>query len=186
MASSYQAKHGFPLVIAPEGLSKRAILGICQARLRNSRSVELTTCLAEARKIACARLRSVASPAATGRLTCHVLDTCHGRPAAGMTVSLRYLGRKAGNEASPQVLGDFVTNSDGRLESPVLSGAQLKEGFYEWTFFVGEYFAMLGVPTLGTPFLDEVPIRFGIDNPESNYHVPLLCSPWSFSTYRGS
>ena len=73
-----------------------------------------------------------------------------------------------------------MTNSDGRLPNgPALEGAALVDGVYEWTFGVGDYFAIAGVPTAGTPFLKEVPIRFGIDNPEKHYHVPLLASPWS-------
>ena len=86
-----------------------------------------------------------------------------------------------------EVVGRWMTNSDGRLPNgPALEGAALVDGVYEWTFGVGDYFAIAGVPTAGTPFLKEVPIRFGIDNPEKHYHVPLLASPWSFSTYRGS
>jgi hydroxyisourate hydrolase len=85
------------------------------------------------------------------------------------------------------LVGEFVTNSDGRLlGGPALKGADFQVGVYEWTFFAGDYFARIGTPTSGTPFLDIVPLRFGIDNPEDHYHVPLLVSPWSFSTYRGS
>ena len=80
-----------------------------------------------------------------------------------------------------------MTNADGRLEGgPALKGAAFTHGTYEWTFHVGAYFATAGVPTAGTMFLSEVPLRFGIDDPEAHYHVPLLCSPWSYSTYRGS
>uniref|UniRef100_A0A7S2CX03 5-hydroxyisourate hydrolase n=1 Tax=Haptolina brevifila TaxID=156173 RepID=A0A7S2CX03_9EUKA len=86
------------------------------------------------------------------------------------------------------LLSTHMTNSDGRLDGgPALKGEAFTEGMYEWTFGVGEYFAAhAGVPTPGTPFLGEVPLRFGIDDPEAHYHVPLLCSPWSYSTYRGS
>jgi len=85
------------------------------------------------------------------------------------------------------VIGEFVTNSDGRLDAPAVAGAAVVPGVYEWTFDVGDYFAATpGTPTAGTPFLSQVPLRFGIDNPEAHYHVPLLCSPWSYSTYRGS
>jgi len=187
MNTAYKAKYGFPFILAIRNATKRTILGAYETRLRNSRGVELAACLAQVRKIAWMRLRMVAAPAPTGKLTCHVLDTCRGCPAANMTVTLRYLGGSSDSgDDAPAVVGEFVTNSDGRLDGPALAGAAFKEGQYEWTFGVGEYFAVAGVPTSGTPFLAEVPIRFGIDNPEQHYHVPLLCSPWSFSTYRGS
>jgi hydroxyisourate hydrolase len=86
------------------------------------------------------------------------------------------------------LVGEFVTNDDGRLEGgPALKGGkEFTVGQYEWTFFCGEYFASKGTFTSGQPFLDTIPLRFGIDNPDDHYHVPLLVSPWSFSTYRGS
>ena len=113
-----------------------------------------------------------------GFLTCHVLDTARGLPAAGMAIELREDGA---------LVGEFVTNADGRLEGgPALKEGALHAARYEWRFHVGEYFASAGVPAAPTPFLDVVPLAFGIDNPEKHYHVPLLCSPWSYSTYRGS
>ena len=88
---------------------------------------------------------------------------------------------------SAGLVGEFVTNDDGRLEGgPALKGSDFIVGTYEWTFFAGDYFASKGTFISGTPFLDEIPLRFGIDNPDDHYHVPLLASPWSFSTYRGS
>ena len=85
------------------------------------------------------------------------------------------------------LVGTFVTNDDGRLEGgPALKGKDFMVGTYEWTFYVADYFASKGTFTSGTPFLDVIPLRFGIDNPDDHYHVPLLVSPWSFSTYRGS
>ena len=83
---------------------------------------------------------------------------------------------------------EFKTNDDGRLEGgPALSGGlQFTVGLYEFQFYTADYFASRGTYTSGTPFLDVIPIRFGIDNPDDHYHVPLLVSPWSFSTYRGS
>lgn len=86
-------------------------------------------------------------------------------------------------------LNEFITNSDGRLSSgPALKGKDFVAGvYYEWIFFVGDYFAQLPhLKTSGTPFLNEVPIRFGMDDPDEHYHVPLLVSPFGFSTYRGS
>jgi hydroxyisourate hydrolase len=89
---------------------------------------------------------------------------------------------------SAGLVGEFVTNADGRLEKgPALKGGtECLVGTYEWTFFVADYFASRGTDTTGTPFFDTIPIRFGIDNPDDHYHVPLLVSPWNFSNYRGS
>ena len=144
----------------------------------------LAECLSQVHKIAWMRLRQLVQPNPTGFLTCHVLDTARGCPAAGMAISLRRLDEENGEWA---VLGRFTTNSDGRLDGgPALKGEAFTFGTYEWTFGVGDYFATAGVPTPGTHFLSDVPLRFGIDDPEAHYHVPLLCSPWSYSTYRGS
>jgi 2-oxo-4-hydroxy-4-carboxy-5-ureidoimidazoline decarboxylase len=89
---------------------------------------------------------------------------------------------------SAKLVGEYVTNDDGRFDGgPALKGgAGFIVGVYEWTFYAGDYFASKSVFISGTPFLDTIPIRFGIDNPDDHYHVPLLVSPWSFSTYRGS
>lgn len=102
--------------------------------------------------------------------------------ACGMRIQLERLSPTA------EPLADLVTNEDGRLEGgPVLKGGkEFTVGVYQWTFYTGEYFASQGTFTSGQPFLDVIPLRFGIDNPDDHYHVPLLVSPWSFSTYRGS
>ena len=81
---------------------------------------------------------------------------------------------------------EFITNDDGRLDGPALKGDDFIVGTYEWLFFVGDYFAQKNTKTSAIPFLNEVPLRFGINDPEEHYHVPLLVSPWSYSTYRGS
>lgn len=185
--TAYRSKFGFPFILAVRNAKKRTILGAFARRLENPIGAEKAACLAQVRKIAWMRLRIAVQPAPTGFLTCHVLDTARGCPAAGMAITLRFLGESDGSDGTNVVIGEFVTNSDGRLEDgPALKGEAFKEGTYEWTFGVGEYFAVAGVPIAGTPFLGDVPLRFGIDNPESHYHVPLLCSPWSYSTYRGS
>lgn len=82
---------------------------------------------------------------------------------------------------------EFITNSDGRLDGgPALKGDDFILGTYEWVFYAGDYFARKNTTTAGVPFLNDIPLRFGIDDPEEHYHVPLLVSPWSYSTYRGS
>lgn len=112
-----------------------------------------------------------------------MLDTARGCPAAGMAITLCRRNEESG---SMEQIAEFVTNSDGRLNGPALKGPDFIVGTYEWVFSVGDYFASNAVPTSGTQFLGDVPLRFGIDDPEAHYHVPLLCSPWSYSTYRGS
>ena len=118
----------------------------------------------------------------SGRLTTHVLDTAHGRPAAGMHVELWALG--PGDER--RRLKTVQTNSDGRTEAPLLAGDDLRPGVYELVFAVGAYFAAQGAALRDPPFLDRVPVRFGIADAAAHYHVPLLTSPWAYSTYRGS
>lgn len=116
-----------------------------------------------------------------GRLSTHVLDTVNGRPAAGVAITLERLHP----DGSRERLAQAVTNSDGRTDGPLLSGV-LQPGSYELSFAVGAYFRGLGSALPEPAFLDLVPIRFGIAEPEGHYHVPLLASPWSYSTYRGS
>jgi 5-hydroxyisourate hydrolase len=115
-----------------------------------------------------------------GRLTTHVLDTAHGRPAADVALELARLGPGGGDR---RVLRTLRTNADGRTDAPLLEGDEFAAGVYELVFDVGEYFEGAGGEP---PFLDRVPVRFGIANPDAHYHVPLLASPWSYSTYRGS
>ena len=109
-----------------------------------------------------------------GRLTTHVLDTARGRPGAGIRLELFLL-----EGAARTPLKSVQTNADGRTDAPLLEGAGLREGTYELVFHVGAYFG-------GDGFLDAVPVRFRIADAGQHYHVPLLCSPWSYTTYRGS
>jgi 5-hydroxyisourate hydrolase len=116
-----------------------------------------------------------------GRLTTHVLDTAHGRPAAGIAVSLFEI-----DGSSRRLVATAITNADGRCDKPMLAGTEMKTGVYELVFEVAAYFRALGVTLAEPPFLDHVPIRFGIGDAGAHYHVPLLISPYAFSTYRGS
>jgi 5-hydroxyisourate hydrolase len=116
-----------------------------------------------------------------GKLTTHVLDTSHGRPAAGMTIELYRFEREGWS-----VIKTVTTNSDGRTDEPMLDGAQMIVGVYEMVFRVGDFFARQGGDTVRPRFLDAVPIRFGISDPNANYHVPLLTSRYAYTTYRGS
>ena len=117
---------------------------------------------------------------AAGRLTTHVLDTARGRPAAGLPIELARFDDAGGRT----LLKEVRTNDDGRTDAPLLEGEQLTAGVYELVFAVGDYFADEDADD--PPFLDRVPIRFGVADAGAHYHVPLLASPWSYSTYRGS
>ena len=112
-----------------------------------------------------------------GRLTTHVLDTANGTPAAGMQIDLYKI-----DQTNKELVLTINTNHDGRADKPLMEGDAFQEGYYELVFHVGKYFGR----NEDISFLDEVPIRFGINNASEHYHVPLLVSPFSFSTYRGS
>jgi 5-hydroxyisourate hydrolase len=114
-----------------------------------------------------------------GRLTTHILDTAHGCPAGGVAVRLFSLGEER------TILSSQLSNQDGRTDEPLLDGADMRTGLYELEFDIGDYFAGKGVALSEPPFLGTVVIRFGV-NADEHYHVPLLVSPWSYSTYRGS
>ena len=115
-------------------------------------------------------------------LTTHVLDTARGHPAAGMRVERSRLDPSSGER---QEIKAVRTNENGRTDAPLLTADELSSGVYELVFGVGEYFD--GAPGVtDPPFLDRVPVCFGVANPSAHYHVPLLVSPWSYSTYRGS
>lgn len=116
-----------------------------------------------------------------GRLTTHVLDTAHGRPGMGIGVALYRL-----DGDNRTLVTETRTNTDGRCDAPLLAGDDFRPGTYELVFATGAYFRTAGVTLTDPPFLDQVPIRFGIAHADQHYHVPLLISPWSYSTYRGS
>lgn len=118
-----------------------------------------------------------------GKLTTHVLDTAHGCPAAGIAIALWQIDRHTKEKT---LLKQVKTNADGRTDEPLLMNEALKIGIYELVFEVAAYFKNKGVELPNPPFLDIVPIRFGISDHNAHYHVPLLTSPWSYSTYRGS
>ena len=116
-----------------------------------------------------------------GKLTTHVLDTAQGKPGANLLVELFRLDAGARNR-----LGQHRTNADGRCDAPLLEGVSLSVGTYELDFHLGDYFAAQAVAQPTPRFLDIVTLRFGIADANAHYHVPLLASPWSYSTYRGS
>jgi len=183
--TAYRDKFGFPFIICVRRHTRDSILDNFERRTRNDRDAELAAALGEIGHIT--RLRLVGKvegpgkPKTDGRLSTHVLDTTRGRPAAGVRIVLSEIGASARS-----VLAEITTNEDGRTDKPLLSGGPLRTGCYELMFDVGPYFAQTRVEAGDPPFLDAVPIRFSIAEPEAHYHVPLLVTPWSYSTYRGS
>jgi 5-hydroxyisourate hydrolase len=115
------------------------------------------------------------------RLSTHVLDTAAGRPAAGLRIELHAL-----DDGVRRLVKEVSTNADGRTDQPLLTGAEYRPGVYELVFHAGDYFRARGAALPDPAFVDVVPIRFGMHEPDGHYHVPLLVSPYSFSTYRGS
>src|ERR1700753_1382854 len=113
-----------------------------------------------------------------GKLSTHVLDTAHGCPARGMKIELWSLAT-----GSPKLLKTVVTNADGRTDSPLLGAEEMRAGMYELVFYVADYFAEKNAAKTDVPFLERVPVRFGIADAQAGYHVPLLVSPWAYSTY---
>ena len=114
------------------------------------------------------------------KLTTHVLDVYSGKPGKGISVELYYL-----NNSERKKITSVKLNNDGRVDSPLVDGKNFIKGKYELVFHIGDYFKNISLAN-DVPFLDDVVVRFGISDPSQHYHVPLLVSPWSYSTYRGS
>lgn len=114
-------------------------------------------------------------------LSTHVLDNVLGRPAVGMRIDFSSI-----EHGVPRLLRTLRANADGRTDEPVLAAAEMRKGEFELVFHVADYFRSWGLELPEPPFLDRVPIRFAIAETTAHYHVPLLCTPWSYSTYRGS
>jgi 2-oxo-4-hydroxy-4-carboxy-5-ureidoimidazoline decarboxylase len=182
---AYRAKFGFPFIICVRRHTKDSILARFEKRLAQAPETELATALDEIERIAALRLDALVTGEGrldlTGRLSTHVLDTHAGRPAAGLVIELRELS--AGGD---RLVVRAVTNEDGRTNAPLIADRPVPIGRYELAFAVGDYFAHRGIRVADPPFLDIVPIRFAVAEAEGRYHVPLLVTPWSYSTYRGS
>ena len=116
-----------------------------------------------------------------GKLSTHVLDTAQGKPGAGVRLELYFI-----EDSRRTLLKSGTTNLDGRCDAPLLAGDELRAGQYELVFAAGDYFAAQGVALPSPRFIDRVTIAFGVADPSQNYHVPLVVTPWSYSTYRGS
>ena len=182
---AYKAKFGFPFIVCVRRHTRDSILRQFERRLRHDASAEFATALQEifyiTRLRVAAKVTGEGMPKVNGRLSTHVLDTHAGRPAAGVAVELfEYAGEQAHR------IVRTVTNADGRTDQPLIGDRPLPIGRYELRFAMGDHFRRRDIEAGDPPFLDIVPLRFSIAEPEGHYHVPLLCSPWSYSTYRGS
>ena len=184
--SAYRAKFGFPYIACVRRHTKDSILRNFESRLPNDAATEIATSIAEISRIAALRLDQMVTGdgplAVTGRLSTHVLDTHSGRPAEGIAIELRELSALG----VPRIITRTRTNHDGRTDVPLIGGRPVPIGTYELTFSVGSYFAARDVPMSEPPFLDVIPLRFSVSDPEGHLHVPLLVTPWSYTTYRGS
>jgi 2-oxo-4-hydroxy-4-carboxy-5-ureidoimidazoline decarboxylase len=183
---AYRAKFGIPFIVCVRRHSRDSILRQFERRLLNDATTETKTALAEIFRIVALRLDQRVEAAdrlpVHGRLSTHVLDTHGGHPAAGVAIELGELS----SNGERRVVASTTTNPDGRTDAPLIGGRPLPIGTYELRFHVGAYFAQQRTLLADPPFLDVVPVQFAIAEPEGHYHVPLLVTPWSYSTYRGS
>jgi 2-oxo-4-hydroxy-4-carboxy-5-ureidoimidazoline decarboxylase len=182
---AYRKKFAMPFIVCVRRHGKESILREFERRLQNDAAAERATALGEIFRIAALRLDArVTGPdrlKVHGHLSTHVLDTHGGHPAQGVAVELCEIGA-----GGARTLLRAVTDADGRTDAPLIGGVPIPIATYELRFAVGDYFARQHAPTADPPFLDIVPVRFSVAEPEGKYHVPLLVTPWSYSTYRGS
>jgi 2-oxo-4-hydroxy-4-carboxy-5-ureidoimidazoline decarboxylase len=183
---AYREKFGMPFIICVRRHSKDSILQQFERRLQNTMSAETETALGEIFRIAALRLDQRIEAAdgleVHGHLSTHVLDTQAGRPATGVMIELLELSANG----EQRMIARATTNRDGRTDEPLIAGRPLPIGRYELRFHVADYFARVGARQDEPPFLDVVPVRFAVAEPEGHYHVPLLVTPWNYCTYRGS
>jgi 2-oxo-4-hydroxy-4-carboxy-5-ureidoimidazoline decarboxylase len=184
--NAYRAKFGFPYIVCVRRHTRDSILKDFERRLPNDVGTETRTSIEEICRIAALRLDQlvVASDhlAVHGRLSTHVLDNNSGKPAAGIEVELV----ERSLFGTSRVVTHTVTNADGRTDQPLIGGRPVPIGRYELNFSVGKYFRERQVPLSDPPFLDDIALRFAVSEPEGHLHVPLLVTPWSYATYRGS
>jgi 2-oxo-4-hydroxy-4-carboxy-5-ureidoimidazoline decarboxylase len=183
---AYRKKFAMPFIVCVRRHGKQSILREFGRRLNNDASVEQKTALDEIFRIAALRLdqRVKANDRLKvhGHLSTHVLDTYAGHPAQGVAIELREIA----GSGTARVIKRVETNADGRTDAPLFTGMPVPIATYELRFAVADYFAKARAPMAEPPFLDIVPVCFSVAEPEGLYHVPLLVTPWSYSTYRGS
>lgn len=179
--AAYTDRFGLPFITAVRRHPDLAsIFDELERRLHNDADAELAENLSQIGEVVRGRLaRLFDTP--LGWLSTHVLDNVAGAPAVGMVFDISVREGDGWRR-----LGQGVTNAHGRTDRPVLVDAAMARGVYQLEFQVGAYYRERGAALPAIPFIDTVPLRFGIDDPDLHYHVPLLCTPWAFSTYRGS
>jgi 2-oxo-4-hydroxy-4-carboxy-5-ureidoimidazoline decarboxylase len=184
--NAYRAKFEFPYIVSVRRHTKDSVLRDFERRLPNDVKTETQKSIEEICRIAALRVDQLVTAddrlQVQGRLSTHVLDTHSGKPAAGIAVELIELS----NLGASRIVTRAVTNADGRTDQPLIGGRPVPIGRYELMFSVGSYFAQRQVPMSDPPFLDQIPLRFSVSDPEGHLHVPLLVTPWSYATYRGS
>src|ERR1700731_3867999 len=184
--NAYRAKFGFPYVVCVRRHTRDSILRDFERRLPNDAKTETQTSIEEICRIAALRVDQLVTGddrlRVHGRLSTHVLDTHSGRPAAGVAIELVELSELGAG----RVVTRATTNAAGRTDQPLIGGRPVPIGRYELTFSIGNYFARQQVAMSDPPFLDQIPLRFSVSEPEGHLHVPLLVTPWSYATYRGS
>jgi len=184
--SAYRTKFGFPYIVCARRHTKDSILRDFERRLPNDTATEVQNSINEIYRIAALRVAELVVSddrlEVYGRLSTHVLDTHSGRPAEGVAVELVELS----DLGASRVVTRMITNADGRTDQALIYHRPVPIGRYELTFSVGDYFAGRQVATSDPPFLDQIPLRFSVSAPEGHLHVPLLVTPWSYTTYRSS
>lgn len=184
--AAYREKFGLPFILCIKRHGRASLLSAFAARLESDAATERRVAEAEVFHIAAIRLNALVAGDGplhtTGRVSTHVLDTVSGRPAAGVAVSLY----EVVSDTETALVARTVTNADGRTDAPLVGGRPVPIAVYELRFSLGDHYRRLGFALAEPPFLDIVPLRFGVSDPEGHYHVPLVATPWSFQTYRGS
>jgi 2-oxo-4-hydroxy-4-carboxy-5-ureidoimidazoline decarboxylase len=183
---AYKAKFGIPFIVCVRRHTKDSILSEFERRLALDQASERDAALTEIYRIAALRLEQKVTADEGldlgGQLSTHVLDVHSGAPGADVPVELWELSQ----QGSDRLILRTVTSKDGRTDKPLIGGRPVPIGTYELRFSIAVYYSGRGVALSEPPFLDTIPIRFSVSNPEAHYHVPLVVSPWSFATYRGS
>jgi 2-oxo-4-hydroxy-4-carboxy-5-ureidoimidazoline decarboxylase len=184
--NAYRGKFGFPYIVCVRRQTRDSVLRDFERRIPNDVATETRKSIEEICRIAALRVDQLVVSddrlQVHGRLSTHVLDTHSGKPAAGIKVELVELSALG----QSRVVTHAITNSDGRTDQPLIHGRPVPIGNYELTFSTAAYFAARQVPLSDPPFLDRIPLRFSVSDPEGHLHVPLLVTPWSYGTYRGS
>ena len=184
--AAYTDRFGFPFIVCVPRHGRASLLRACAARLASDPETERTTAQDEIFRIAairlCALVEGAGMPRTTGRISTHVLDTVTGRPAPGVRVELH----EWVSDTETVLIARAQTNADGRTDAPLIGGRPVPIAPYDLRFRIGDHFRATHPGLPEPPFLDIVSLRFGVADPEGHYHVPLVASPWSYQTYRGS